>query len=69
MIDCFSLKILTLLMSRGSVKDKSNLFMDLVIGRERLREGIDRIAINDLRLQRAIREMLYFSEIFPKQYH
>ena len=68
MIDIFSLKILALLMSRGSSKDKANMLMDLVLGPERLKSGTDSVAINDARLMRAIREIIYFSEIFPKQY-
>lgn len=43
--------------------------MDLVIGRKRLKEGKDSVPINDPRLMRVLKEMIYFSEIFPKQYH
>lgn len=68
MVDVFSLKVLALLMGRGAIKEKANLFMDLVIGRERLQEGADSVVINDPRLMRVIREIIYFSEIFPKQY-
>ena len=34
MIDMFSLKVMALIVSRGTVKEKANLFTDLVIGRE-----------------------------------
>ena len=42
--------------------------MDLTLGKERLKNGEESVAINDVRLMRAIKEIIYFSEIFPKQY-
>ena len=69
MVDTFSLKILALLMSRGTIKEKTNLFFDLVHNKQNRIEGNESIKINDHRLMRAIKEILYFSEIFPKQFH
>ena len=42
-IDIFSLKILALLMCRGSPKEKSQLLMDLVIGREDVKKGTESV--------------------------
>ena len=66
MVDCFSLKILALLMCRGAPRDKANLLMDLAIGKDRLKKATDYVTINDQRLTRALSELIYFSEIFPK---
>ena len=69
MIDIFSLKVLALLMCRGSPKEKSQLLMDLVIGKDGLKKGIDSVQINEQRLIKAVSLLIYFSEIFPKQYY
>lgn len=67
-IDIFSLKMLALLVCRGSLKTKAGLFMDAVIGRDGLAAGRDVVAINNSRLIRGTKKLTYFAEIFPKQY-
>ena len=66
MVDLFSLKVLALIVARGSTKEKANLFTDLVIGRESHLQGVHYFFIDDPRLLRALKEIIYFSEIFPK---
>lgn len=66
MIDLFSLKVLALIVARGTAKEKANLFTDLVIGRESQLQGVQYFFIDDSRLLRALKEIIYFSEIFPK---
>lgn len=67
-IDLFAIRILSLMMCRDSSKVKGHLFMDTVIGRTGRALGRDTISINDMRLKRAIKLLLFFSEIFPKKF-
>lgn len=60
--------MLALLVCRGTLKTKANLFMDAVIGRDGLATGRDVVAINNSRLIRGTKKLTYFAEIFPKQY-
>ena len=60
------MKILALLMCRGTPKEKCSLLMDLIIGKDRLKKGTDFVTINEQRFVRALNELIYFSEIFPK---
>ena len=55
-------------MCRDTLKVKGELFMDTVIGRIGRARGCDSVSINDQRLNRAIKLLLFFSEIFPKKY-
>lgn len=55
-------------MCRGSPREKASLLMDLAIGKDRLKKGTEFVTINEQRLLRALSELIYFSEIFPKQY-
>lgn len=64
----FSLKMLALLVCRGSLKTKATLFLDTVIGRDGLATGRDVVTINNTRLIRGTKKLTYFAEIFPKQY-
>lgn len=61
--------MLALLMCRDSVRVKSMLFLDTVIGHDGLILGRDTITINSSRLRRAVQWLLFFSEIFPKKYY
>ena len=53
-IDLFALKILALLMCRDTIKIKSALLFDTIIGYEGLKTGRDTISINNSRLRRAM---------------
>ena len=68
-IDFFSLKILSLLVCRDPVKVKMTLFLETVIGPEaRPLSDQDMIDMSSGRLRRAIKLLLYFSEVFAKKY-
>ena len=67
-IDLFAIRILSLLMCRDNAKVKGHLFMDTVIGRTGRALGRDTISINDQRVKRAFKLLLFFSEIFPKKF-
>lgn len=59
----FSLKILGLLMCRDRIETKEGMLADLI------RQNQQEIEIGNPRLRRAIKLIIYFSEIVPKQYH
>ena len=61
--------MLALLMCRDSVRVKSMLFLDTVLGHDALILGRDTITINSSRLRRAVQWLLFFAEIFPKKYY
>ena len=61
--------MLALLMCRDSVRVKSILFLDAVIGHDGLLLGRDTVTINSSRLRKAMQWLLFFSEIFPKKYY
>ena len=67
-IDLFAIRILSLLMCRDSVKVKGHLFMDTLIGRTGRALGRDQVSINDARVKRGFKLLLFFSEIFPKKF-
>ena len=66
----YSLKILSLLVCRDPIKVKIKLFVETVYGMEARTQfpinGL--IDLGSPRLKRAIKLLLYFSEIFPKRY-
>ena len=43
--------------------------MDTVLGHRGLKAGRTHISVNNTRLKRALKKLLYFSEFFPKQYY
>ena len=55
-------------MCRDLPKIKANLFIDTVIGRGGLALGREWLSINTLKLKKAFKLLLYFSEVFPKKY-
>jgi hypothetical protein len=55
-------------MCKGSVKVKSDLFFDLVVGLEGIKQNKDTIAWKSGRMSHAIKRLVFFSEIFPKKY-
>lgn len=62
MLDTFSLKVLALLICKGDWK-KEDLFIDLVA-------DIDGyVTIDNPKLKKSIKKILYFSEIMPKKYY
>ena len=67
-IDVFSLKCFALLMCKGTNKTKANIFFDLVVGSEGVKQGVDMINWKSSRLVQGIKKLLFFSEIFPKKY-
>lgn len=56
-------------MCRDSVRVKSMLFLDAVIGQEGLQLGRETVSINSSRLRKATQLLIFFSEIFPKKYY
>jgi hypothetical protein len=55
-------------MCKGSVKVKSDLFFDLVVGPEGIKQNKETIAWKSGRMSLAIKRLVFFSEIFPKKY-
>ena len=53
LIDIFAFKILALLMCQGNNRVKADLFMDLIIGIDGLKNGENSVPINSKRLIRA----------------
>ena len=67
-IDLFSLKILALLLTKDTLENKANLFFDTVIGQEGLGQGKDSVSFKNSRMQRALKKLVFFSEIMPLKY-
>ena len=68
-IDLFAIKILCLLMCRGTPKIKAKLLAELVLNENIQDLENDNNLIGDsLRLKRAFKLLVYFSEIFPKKF-
>ena len=55
-------------MCKGSVGVKADLFFDLVVGPEGMKQNKETIAWKSGRMSLAIKRLVFFSEIFPKKY-
>lgn len=62
-----SVKILALLMCKGSLESKANIMFDTILGRAGMNLEKDSFSIGSSRLKRACRKLAYFSEILPKK--
>ena len=68
-IDLFKLKIFALLMCRGKPEVKADILVDIVLGEHMKEKSKDDILKwHNPRLIRAIKHLIYFSEVFPKKY-
>lgn len=68
-VDMFTVKVLSLLMCRGTAKVKAKLLARTILGEERAHKSGDPPLPGEIaRLKRAIKLLIYFSEIFPKKY-
>jgi len=67
-LDLFNLKILGLLMCRGDIECKAGLLFDLIMQFNKEKNPKRRIIYwNHPRLKKAIRMLVYISEILPKK--
>ena len=55
-------------MCKDTLENKARLFMDTIIGRAGLHCGRDSVSVSNSRLKKALKLIVYFSEIFPKRY-
>lgn len=64
------LKIFTLLMCKGTVRHKAGVMFDLVLGPEKVKDNDDLSTISwkSSRLVRVFKQLIWYSEIFPKKY-
>lgn len=69
-MDVITLKMFALLMCKGTVNEKANVFFDIVIGMEKVKQNDEEasIAWNASRLVTGFKKLIFFSEIFPKKY-
>ena len=71
-IDMINFKLFALLMCKGSIRRKAENLFELAAGQINGQTGItgdEVIAFNSGRLTRAFKQIVFFSEIFPKKYH
>ena len=71
MLDIFNFKMFALLVCRGSVTQKAQELWDLINtepGMKSIEKYKDKIMWNNPRLKKAIRMIIYFSEILPKKF-
>ena len=68
-IDLFKLKVFALLMCRGKSEHKGDILVDMILGNN-LKEKSKNDLVNwhQPRLKAVIKNLIYFSEIFPKKY-
>lgn len=67
-IDVFALKIFALLFCRGTIKQKSLVLFDVILGPQGVKMQTESLSWKNTRMLRALRLLVYFSEIFPKKY-
>jgi len=68
-IDLFKLKIFALLMCRGKSDEKADVLVDIILGHHLgEKKDTDVISWMNPRLVTSIKNLIYFSEIFPKKY-
>ena len=60
-------KIFALLMCQGNLRRKAEAFFEIATGTLERNEN-PKLAFNSGRLKKAIKNILFFSEIFPKKY-
>ena len=67
-IDLMELKIFALLMCKGTVRYKAGIMFDIAIGPEKVKESNGTISWKSSRLIRTFKQLIFYSEIFPKKY-
>lgn len=67
-IDLFNFKIFGLLMCRGSCSEKASFMFDLIMQQNKEKDPSKRILYwNHPKLRKAIRMLVYISELLPKK--
>jgi hypothetical protein len=68
-VDLYNLKIFALLMCRGELSEKAGIIFDLIMVFNKEKDPEKRILRwNHPRLRKAIKMLVYLSEILPKKY-
>jgi len=55
-------------MCKGTNKEKADIFFDLALGPEGVKQEKDSVAWKSGRMTSAFKKLIFFSEIFPKKY-
>ena len=55
-------------MCKGTVRYKAGIMFDIAIGPEKLKEENGTISWKSSRLIKAFKQLIFYSEIFPKKY-
>jgi len=63
-----NLKLFALLMCKGSHKIKAELLFDVIMGPDKMLNQETHIAWRSGRLIKILKQLIFFSEIFPKKY-
>ena len=67
-IDLMELKIFALLMCKGTVRYKAGILFDIAVGPEKVNDEDATISWTSSRLIKAFKQLIFYSEIFPKKY-
>ena len=68
-IDLLNLKIFALLVCKGKSEEKADILFDIIMGpTEEIKDKDNVISWMNPRLVKSVRQIIYFSEIFPKKY-
>ena len=55
-------------MCKGTLKDKSEVLFDVILGPEGKKQNRETIGWNNSRMKKAFKKLIFFAEIFPKKY-
>lgn len=67
-IDVSNLKLFALLMCKGKLREKARILFDIVMGPTKLLQGETLVSWKSGRIIKVFKQLIYFSEIFPKKY-
>jgi len=56
-------------MGRDSIANKEDMLFDMILGETAKRAKVNYIYTDNPRLKRAVKKLLFFSEIMPKLYY
>ena len=68
MVNTLILKVFCVLFCRGTLKEKSIILFDAIIGPTGLKVEREQVSWKSSRMQKAFKYLIYFSELFPKKY-